>query len=85
MHHFWCNKRPNNTPMELPNGLSPPPLHKAVGAFTRLKGFGLAFATIALCSLRDDDQNRTGVLCMASRRTSRCATPSFNTFFFYLF
>ena len=35
---------PNNAPMELPNGLSPPSLHKAVEAFTRLKGFGLAFS-----------------------------------------
>ena len=32
---------PNTTPMELPNGLSPPSLHNAVEAFPRLKGCGL--------------------------------------------
>ena len=34
-------KYPNSTPMELPNGLSPPSLHNAVEAFTRFKGSGL--------------------------------------------
>lgn len=47
-----CNAKCQHysTPTELPDGLSPPSLHMAVDAFTRVKGSGVGELTTALFS-----------------------------------